>query len=87
MADIINTLRGPRFFRKGTIRGMYYIIPVMADDLTTVTFGAGMGRQTHDREYYRLRADGEWHWDHTALGHFQKYPCYEEPEWSLPYGI
>lgn len=87
MADIINTLRGPKFFKPGTIRGMYYIIPV-APEVTMASFDLALtGRLTHEREYYRLGVDGEWHWDHTDAPTFQKYPCYEEPEWTLPEGV
>ena len=86
MADIVNTLRGPRFYKPGTIRGLTYIIPVM-HEATAVDLNCYLGRDTHEREYYQLGTDGEWHWTHTEASTFQKYPCYQEPEWTLPLGL
>jgi hypothetical protein len=86
MSDIVNTLRGPKLFPKGTIRGLWYIIPIQDAPITAQGFFQ-TGQYTHAREYYQLRSDGEWHWSHTEDGKFQKYPCYEEPEWQLPEGV
>lgn len=87
MADIINTPRGPKFFKAGSIRGRYFILPVYEEDQPVTMSLAVTGCYQLGREYYQLKADGEWHWSHTEEGHFQKYPCYEEPEWSLPSGV
>lgn len=87
MADIINTLRGPRVLPSGTVRGYWYIIPVMEP------FNVKLGdlfrrKQQHDREYYQHGADGEWHWSHTEPAGYQKYPpAPEPPEWPLPEGV
>jgi hypothetical protein len=88
MSDIINTLRGPKLLPTGTVLGMYYILPVVPE-YTAVCFPPLLGGYyTHEREYYRLEVDGEWHWSHTEASTFQKYPCYEEPDvWELPVGV
>lgn len=72
----------------GSIRGRWYVLPIRNDDVLMFGFlQKPDGYWASEREYYERRTDGEWHWSHTADARFQKYPCYEEPEWSLPEGV
>lgn len=86
MADIVNTVRGPKFFPSGTIRGLHYVIPVAEPSLVSRTFWERW--PNHAREHYRRGVDGEWHWSHTETSSFQKYPDPPPPpEHPLPEGV
>ena len=90
MADIVNTLRGRKLLPDGTIRGSYYVIPVREPLVVTGDIFKDVFRQDmpgYSREYYQRGADGEWHWSHTEKASHRKYPCYQEPEWTLPEGV
>lgn len=88
MADIINTLRGPRFLEAGSIKCPKYIIPIRGEDFTaTGLYSAGFDSwQGHTREEYLRGADGEWHFERSYRPEPIIYPLIDE--WrSLPEGV
>ena len=86
MADIINTLRGPKLLPTGTVRAPWYILPIREHDVTVTDMFTNQWTVGHKREYYILGGDGEWHYDRTETVQPVKYPCFVE-EWVAPEGV
>jgi hypothetical protein len=87
MSDIVNTPRGPKFYAKGTIKGLTFILPIRETDTVQTPFLMPLLMPTTKREYYSLGLDGEWHYDRTETPAPVVYPCFREPEWELPEGV